>query len=252
MVHLPHLNDAHEYAFFLDFDGTLAELAETPEAAVLESSARQALETLYQTANGAVAIVTGREIDSIDTLISPLRLPVAGVHGFERRNGAGALSAHLPQDNAARSLEAILGPFTAHNAGLRLEMKRGALALHYRLRPDLEQLCLSLVEDAASAQPNTVITRGKMVIETRFHTATKGTAINDFLQELPFRGRVPFFAGDDVTDEDAFAVVNVLGGVSVKVGPGKTAARFRASSVASFLTWLTSAADRLKGNRTHG
>jgi trehalose 6-phosphate phosphatase len=252
MVRLPHLNDAFAYAFFLDFDGTLAELAETPEATVLESPARRALETLYQAAHGAVAIVTGREIDSIDTLLSPLRLPVAGVHGFERRNGDGALSAHLAEDNAARSLENLLGPFVAHNAGLKLEKKRGALALHYRLRPDLEPLCLSLVEDAASSLPHTVLTRGKMVIETRFHTATKGTAINDFLQELPFRGRVPFFAGDDVTDEDAFAAVNTLGGVSVKVGPGETAARFRASSVAAFLAWLAATAERLKGNRAHG
>ena len=108
------------------------------------------------------------------------------------------------------------------------------------------------MEDAAGALPQTVLTRGKMVIETRFHTATKGTAVNDFLQELPFRGRVPFFAGDDVTDEDAFAAVNALEGISIKVGPGDTVARFRASSVGEFLGWLQATAERLKGNHAHG
>ena len=133
-----------------------------------------------------------------------------------------------------------------------LEKKRGALALHYRLRPDLEALCVSLVEDAAAALPKTVLTRGKMVIETRFHAATKGTAIKDFLEEPPFRGRLPFYAGDDATDEDAFAAVNTLDGISVKVGPGGTAARFRVSSVSEFVAWLSLTAERLKGNQANG
>jgi trehalose 6-phosphate phosphatase len=252
MVPLPYLHDAHDYAFFFDFDGTLTEHAETPSAVILEDRVRHALDFLFQAASGAVAIVTGREIESIDAFLSPLRLPAAGVHGFERRNGADTISTQAAEATAARAVESILKSFVSHNPGLLLEKKRGALALHYRLRPELEALCLSLVEDAAGALPQTVLTRGKMVIETRFHTATKGTAINDFLQELPFRGRVPFFAGDDVTDEDAFAAVNALEGISIKVGPGDTVARFRASSVDEFLGWLQATAERLKGNHAHG
>ena len=162
------------------------------------------------------------------------------------------VSAPSAEDSAARSVESILRSFVSHNPGLLLEKKRGALALHYRLRPELETLCLSLVEDTAAALPQTVLTRGKMVIETRFHTATKGTAINDFLQELPFRGRVPLFAGDDVTDEDAFIAVNALNGITVKVGPGSTAARYRVSSVGEFLNWLLATARKLQGNGTNG
>jgi trehalose 6-phosphate phosphatase len=252
MVSLPNLHDAHTYAFFFDFDGTLTELAETPGATILEDRTRQALELLFRAASGAVAIVTGREIESIDAFLSPLHLPAAGVHGFERRNGVRTVSAQVAEDSAARAFESILRSLASHNPGLLLEKKRGALALHYRLRPELEALCLSLVEDAAAALPQTVLTRGKMVIETRFHTATKGTAINDFLQELPFRGRIPIFAGDDVTDEDAFAAVNALDGLSIKVGPGNTEARFRVSSVGDFLGWLQTTAARLKGNHMHG
>ena len=91
MVPLPDLNDAQNFAFFFDFDGTLTELAETPSGVILEDRARQALSRLLQTSSGAVAIVTGREIESIDAYLSPLHLPAAGVHGFERRNGSGTV-----------------------------------------------------------------------------------------------------------------------------------------------------------------
>ncbi len=252
MVLLPILRDAAVYGFFFDFDGTLTELAETPVAVIVEDRARRALESLFEEASGAVAIVTGREIDDIDAFLSPLSLPVAGVHGFERRNGGGTVRARAAEDSAARSVEKVLRSFASHNPGLLLEKKRGALALHYRLRPELETLCLALVEDVAARLPEAVLTRGKMVIETRLHSATKGTAINDFLKEPPFRGRVPFFAGDDVTDEDAFAAVNALGGISVKVGPGETTAHFRASSVDEFLDWLLVTAEVLKGSNGHG
>lgn len=252
MAVLPNIPDARHYAFFFDFDGTLAELAETPGAVVLEDRARHALKSLYEASSGAVAIVTGREIDSIDAFLSPLRLPVAGVHGYERRNGAGTIMAQAAEDSAARSVEKILRAFVGHNPGLLLEKKRGALALHYRLRPELEILCLSLVEDIASRLQEAVLTRGKMVIEIRLHTATKGTAIEDFLREQPFAGRLPFFAGDDVTDEDAFAAVNALDGISVKVGPGETKAKIRVSTVDQFLGWLLLTAERLKGTAVYG
>jgi trehalose 6-phosphate phosphatase len=247
MVALPLLREACAYGFFFDFDGTLTELADTPEAVIVEDRTRRALESLFEVSGGAVAIVTGREIEAIDAFLAPLRLPVAGVHGFERRNGKETISTAAAENGAARSVEKILRSFVDHNPGLLLEKKRGALALHYRLRPELETLCLGLAEDLMARLPEAVLTRGKMVIETRLHRATKGTAILDFLNEPPFRGRIPFFAGDDVTDEDAFAAVNDLGGVSIKVGPGGSKARMRAGSVEEFLTWLLVTAETLKG-----
>lgn len=246
------LRDASTYGFFFDFDGTLTEIAETPDAVVVEERTRQALSSLFRATSGAVAIVTGREIEAIDAFLAPLRLPVAGVHGYERRNGGATIAAKPFEDSAARSFEKVLRSFVSHNTGLLLEKKRGALALHYRLRPELETLCVSLVEDAASRLSEVVLTRGKMVIEARLHTATKGTAICDFLREPPFQGRVPFFAGDDVTDEDAFAAVNKLGGLSVKVGPGETAARARVGSVEEFLNWLLLTAETIKGAYVNG
>jgi trehalose 6-phosphate phosphatase len=245
MVLPPIPRDASAYSFFFDFDGTLTEIADTPGSVIVENRARQALASLFQASSGAVAIVTGREIDTIDTFLAPLKLPVAGVHGFERRNGEATVSAIAYEGSAVRSVESILKSFVDHNPGLFLEKKRGALSLHYRLRPELEALCLSLVEDVTSRLADVVLTRGKMVIEARLHRATKGTAINDFLREPPFLGRVPFFAGDDVTDEDAFVAVNDLGGVSIKVGPGDSAALARVDTVDEFLTWLLLTAETL-------
>ncbi len=247
MAVLPTLRDAGAYGFFFDFDGTLTEIAETPGAVVVEERARQALEILLEAASGAVAIVTGREIDAIDRFLAPLKLPAAGVHGYERRNGGTTVSAPGAEESAARSVEKVLSSFVSHNPGLLLEKKRGAFALHYRLRPETESLCLSLVEDLSGRLSDVVLTRGKMVVEMRLHTATKGTAIQDFMKEPPFVGRLPFFAGDDVTDEDAFAAVNALGGISIKVGPGETAAQARACNVDEFLTWLLLTAQTLKG-----
>lgn len=242
MTVLPILGDASAYCFFFDFDGTLTEIAETPGAVIVEERAREALESLFESGSGAVAIVTGREIDSIDKFLAPLKLPVAGVHGYERRNGDTTVSVAAAEESAARAVTKVLTSFVDYNPGLLLEKKRGALALHYRLRPELETFCLSLAEDLACRFADVVLTRGKMVVEMRLHTATKGTAINDFLQEKPFKGRLPFFAGDDVTDEDAFIAVNALGGITIKVGPGETTARARAASVDDFLTWLLATA----------
>ena len=115
-----------------------------------------------------------------------------------------------------------------------------------------ESFCLSLMEDLAGRLSDVVLTRGKMVVEMRLHTATKGTAISDFLQEEPFKGRVPLFAGDDVTDEDAFTAVNALDGITVKVGSGETHARARAGNVDEFLTWLLATAQSIGGAEQYG
>lgn len=243
---LPVLRNVSAHSFFFDFDGTLTEIAETPGAVIVEDRAREALRLLLDRASGAVAIVTGREIEAIDRLLAPLKLPVAGVHGYERRNGSRTVSAPLADESVASEAENILTSYVGHNPGLLLEKKRGALALHYRLRPELEGFCLSLMQDFLGRMSDVVLTRGKMVIEMRLHTATKGTAIRDFLQEKPFKGRIPVFSGDDVTDEDGFAAVNALGGFTVKVGPGETAALHRVANVDEFLTWLLAMAQQQK------
>ncbi|MBJ7533412.1 trehalose-phosphatase [Rhodomicrobium vannielii ATCC 17100] len=247
MDFLPSLSNVGAYAFFLDFDGTLTEIADTPAAVAVDPRTPAALARLHGSTGGALAIVTGREIDTIDRFLAPLRLPVAGVHGYELRDVRGFRLTEASDDAAGARIEGVLANFAAQNPGLLLERKRGALAIHYRLRPELETLCLALVKELTANLSGFVLTHGKMVVELRLHRATKGTAIALLMQQPPFQGRVPFFAGDDATDEDAILVVNALGGITAKVGPGESAAQYRVPDVSSFLSWLYATAGTFEG-----
>lgn len=243
---LPDPLSSQDVALFLDFDGTLVEIAGHPEAVVLGEATRAALVILSEQLGGALAIITGREIAAIDGFLDPLRLPVAGVHGLARRNASGHFSP--APDNAEFVEEAVerLRPLVDSEDGLMLERKAGSLALHYRARPELEAACLAAFEGAVNGTPGIELKRGKMVLEAKPAGTDKGTALIDFMSEQPFAGRTPVFAGDDVTDEDAFRQVNALEGISIKVGNGPTLAQYRADTTADFLSWLEKSAERLE------
>lgn len=235
---LPTLSEPDRIAFFLDFDGTLVELAERPDAVRLTERTRDALGRLSDATGGAVAVITGREISDLDAFLAPLRLPAAGVHGLTRRTLSGESLAAPIDEDFLRHAELLLAPLVLSEPGLLLERKSNAVALHYRARPDLETACGEVMDELAAISRGIQIKRGKMVFEAKPAMADKGTAILDFLKEAPFAGRRPFFAGDDATDEDAFAAVNKLDGITVKIGPGATIARYRADGTAVFLDWL--------------
>jgi trehalose 6-phosphate phosphatase len=233
---LPTINDLASCAIFLDLDGTIVELVEHPDAVHVETSTLQLLETLRDKSAGALAVISGREIASIDLLLRPLILPVAGVHGLQRRDAAGLV--HLHETSDIRPVTFVLEKVIGQETGVIIEQKPGAVALHYRLRPDLERRCCEIVEEVVGRRPDLRLVHGKMVFEILQKGADKGSVIEAFLSEPPFVSRRPIFAGDDVTDEAGFAAVNALGGISIKVGPGKTAARFRASHVSDLRDWL--------------
>ncbi len=243
---LPDPLSSQDVALFLDFDGTLVEIAEHPEAVVLGEATRHALVVLTEQLGGALAIITGREIAAIDGFLAPLRLPVAGVHGLARRNASGHLSSAPDNSDFVQEAEERLRPLIDAEQGLMLERKAGSLALHYRARPELEAACLAAFEVAVDDTPGIELKRGKMVLEAKPAGTDKGTALIDFMSEQPFAGRTPVFAGDDVTDEDAFRQVNSLDGISIKVGNGPTLAQYRAETTADFLSWLEKSAERLE------
>ncbi|MGF1621268.1 MAG: trehalose-phosphatase [Rhodomicrobiaceae bacterium] len=235
---LPDPSDAKNYALFFDFDGTLADIVERPEDVEVTDGTRAALTELHRVLEGAVAIVTGRDISTIDRFLAPVELPIAGVHGLTRRDVNGHI--HHPEFDAASLavVEAKLSPLVEQEDGLLLEPKQGAVALHYRLRPELESVCLEAMEKAVNGTPSVHVRRGKMVIEAIGHPSDKGSAIESFLAEPPFAGRRPVFAGDDLTDEDGFAAVNRLSGISIKVGLGDTQALYRVRDREELLSWL--------------
>lgn len=215
-------------ALFLDFDGTLVDLAQQPEDVVVPPSLVATLRDLHAYLGGAVAVISGRPMEQLDAFLAPLRLPMAGVHGSERRAADGTLSLHAtyPLDEVQRAAQALADQHPA----LRLESKRGSLALHYRQAPQLEALCLDTLRAAVEASPGLTLMRGKMVVEAKPGGASKGMAIDAFMHEAPFAGRQPVFIGDDFTDEVGFTVVQGRGGMGVKVGGGASAAWHRVES----------------------
>ena len=214
-------------AFFVDFDGTLVEIAAKPHLVHVEPRVAAALESLRHRLGGAVAIVTGRPLDVVDRLLAPLILPTAAEHGLVHRDASGTV--HV-EDSALASMEAArarLQTFADANPGLILERKMVSASLHYRQHPELGQACGAAAQAAIEGEPGLEVLPGKMVFEVRPKGRNKGTAVETFLAEPPFVGRLPVFAGDDVTDEDAFKVVKARGGISIKIGDGDTVADYR-------------------------
>ena len=233
---------AEKCAFFLDLDGTLLKFAPRPDAVSADAGLRALLENLQRRSGGALALVSGRSIATLDSLLAPLRLPAAGLHGHERRNAAGVLS-QRPQpdrrvlDDARRQME----QWVRTHPRLTLEDKGAALALHFRRVPQLE----SAVVEAVIAIGERVrggglqVQRGHMVVELTPTGVSKASAVAAFMTEAPFAGRLPLYAGDDLTDESAFEWVNAAGGVSVAVNCARpTAARTHLDSVDAVRAWL--------------
>ncbi|AOR67194.1 trehalose-phosphatase [Burkholderia stabilis] len=219
-------------AFFFDFDGTLVELAPTPDSIHVPPSLLTMLDALRHRSHGAVAIVSGRGIDNLDTFLKMPDLPIAGLHGAERRDANGDTQRIGFNDERLLRIERELAAVVDRHSGMLLEIKGAAVALHYRNAPEREAVAREaaerLVADYADAY---VLQPGKMVFEIKPKGVDKGRALAAFLDEPPFAGRVPLFAGDDLTDEKGFAVVNARGGLSIKVGAGETSARTRLDSV---------------------
>lgn len=225
-------------AIFLDFDGTLVEFAEHPELVRLAPEVRRDIGLIAELVHGALAIITGRDIGKIDEFLSPLVLPVAGVHGLTRRSADGAVHRFPIDQTAIEILMDRLQTFAGGTPQLLLERKQGSVALHYRKSPELEASCVKAVDGAVSDLAGIHVLRGKMVIEAKVDFGDKGSAVGDFMAEKPFAGRIPVFAGDDVTDEDAFRTVNESHGISIKVGRGTTSAHYRVESINAFHKWL--------------
>jgi len=219
-------------ALFLDVDGTLLHLADTPDAVSIGRDTVALLRRCHAATGGALALITGRRIADVDRLFAPLALPVAGQHGLERRDAAGAVHCQAEPTAALAAIRAELDAFAAANPGVLVEDKGLTFAVHYRLAPRAAPAAVELAERlAACAAGALAVQRGKMVIELRPLGPDKGGAILQFMAEAPFSGRTPVFIGDDLTDEHGFRVVNDRGGLSVKVGGGPTAARVRLTGV---------------------
>lgn len=227
-------------ALFLDFDGTLADLAQRPDAVQIPPALVALLHGLHQRLDGALALVTGRAREDLEPMLaSPWPWPAAFEHGAVRLSVHGGLATTRP-GGLARAIAAA-EHLTSRHTGLLLERKQTSMALHFRLAPSLEALCVDTLARAIAHEPGLQLLRGKAVVEVKSTRVGKGLAIEAFMQEAPFAGRVPVFAGDDVTDEAGFEVVQRLGGSGIKVGDGPSRARHRCPSPEALRAWLADA-----------
>lgn len=230
------------WAFFLDVDGTLIDIAASPGAARVDDALLGLVARLHHACGGALALVSGRCLADLEQRLGSVRIPIAGQHGLERRDAAGRLHTHAAPPGAKRELRRRLDALVAAHPGLLLEDKGLTLALHYRQAPQLagwlHRLLAGWLEERTEGLH---LQKGKRVLEIKPAGFDKGSAIAEFMAEPPFHGRRPVFIGDDVTDEHGFERVNLINGHTVKVGVGRTAARHRLPDVAAVRAWLADA-----------
>ncbi|WNO52923.1 trehalose-phosphatase [Stakelama saccharophila] len=238
-LQVPPVDLLRDASLFLDFDGTLVEIAHRPDGVLVDARLRALVSRLVQDMNGRVAIVSGRPIAAIAGYLGE-GVAISGSHGLEMRWPDGRERA--PERPATLDMVlARLREFADDREGLLVEEKPLGVGLHYRGAESLEAEARELVGRLAD-ETGLTVQSGKKVLELRLAGAHKGEAIRHFLEGPPFAGFRPVFIGDDVTDEDGFAAVAHIGGAGILVGDARpTDARYRLAGVGSTLDWLEAA-----------
>ena len=226
-------------SLFLDFDGTLVELADRPDQVRVDDGLSSLLERLSTQLGGRIAIVSGRSIEQLSGFLGAWCETVAlvGSHGAEVRTpGSDVLAPEKP--DALREAERAFAAAFAKAEGVVIEPKTLGVAIHYRLSPSSEAEAERLASEFATRHA-LELQRGKMMVEVRTAGHDKGSGIAALMRMPAFAGTRPVFVGDDLTDEPGFQLCAQLGGAGVLVGaPRPTAAQFRLPTVAAVHEWL--------------
>lgn len=221
---------------FLDFDGTLVEIAPTPDTIEVPSNLAVRLHDLADRLDGRLALISGRALSDMEIYLGRLQIARAGSHGIDRRHADGSALDREPEI-FPEDVRAELSRFT-EASGFSLESKPHGAALHYRARPELEGKGLEFAEKIARAH-HLQVKRGKCVIELVRPGADKGGAVRAFMADAMFAGTRPVFIGDDVTDEDGFAAVMEFGGTGILIGDREPSlAQYRLTGPAQLYDWL--------------
>jgi trehalose 6-phosphate phosphatase len=231
-------------ALFLDIDGTLLDMARTPDAVVVPAELRTALVRLYDGLDGALAFVSGRSLSGIDRLFAPLRIAAIGCHGAEVRGQDGNVRALA--DPLAGPVRAIFRGLVDSHPGTLLEDKIYNLSLHYRLAPEARTALEAAMEKHASifAAEKVTIQHGKSVIDAKPKGVDKGVGLRALMRQPPFLGRMPVFGGDDTTDTDVFHILPELSGHGFSVGRAFDGVDYEFGSPRAVREWLSELAER--------
>lgn len=229
-------------ALFLDIDGTIVDLARSPDAVVVPNDLKTALARLADRLGGAVAFVSGRSLAAIDRLFSPLQLAAVGCHGAEVRGQDGTVKTLAPP--LSDTVRMLFQKLAEDNAGVLLEDKVYALALHYRLAPEAKPLLEAAMEKhkALFAAERVTIQTGKSVIDAKPAGIDKGVGVKALIRQKPFCGRQALFGGDDTTDLDVFQILPELGGRGFSVGRTYPGVDYIFADPAAVRSWLVSVA----------
>jgi trehalose 6-phosphate phosphatase len=215
----PLVSDLRQCAILLDIDGTILDIAPSPRQVWVPTGLRRTLSRLADLTGGAVALVSGRSINDIDLIFSPLQLPTIGVHGAEMRTSAdGDVQTRVAP--LSRALKRKLASISELGPGILVEDKGYSLALHYRLAPEkgpavlaaIAKICAGVPEEAVEILP------GKLVVDIKPAGINKGDAVCALMQHAPFADRHPIFIGDDTTDLPVFGIIPKFGGQAYSVG----------------------------------
>ena len=233
---LAELGRERQVALFLDFDGTLIDIAATPDSIVVPATLAARLKALSRRLDGRLALISGRAIASLEKHCGPLEVALAGTHGLSRfsarKERLGAEPRPLP-DGVFEALTDF-----ASDEGFHLERKAFGAAHHYRADPSLAERAEAFAGSLA-VKHGLMVKRGKYVVELVPPGADKGAAVRAFMEEPPFAGACPVFVGDDVTDEDGFEAADELGGFGILVGGrAPTAARYALADPRAVVEWL--------------
>ena len=211
------LRRATDYALFLDLDGTLIDIAPTPEDVVVPDSLARLLADTTEELNGALAILTGRSIADADRHLAPLVPVAAGVHGAEIRTAPGhaiETKAALIDAGTANAVRDI----ACREPGALVEFKGVSIAIHYRMVPQAQPRLEEALQDIVSARSDRLmLCRGRKVLELVPRHVSKGGALEVLMQLPAFRGKRPNVIGDDLSDLSAFEAARGLGGHGYKV-----------------------------------
>jgi len=241
-----------ECALFFDVDGTLIDIAARPSEVVGDAELLQLLRTLRRRCQDALALVSGRRIADLDRITAPERFTAAGLHGFERRTAGGHCVRRAPPlASKMGEVRRVLAQLASAHPQLLLEDKDYALAVHYRQAPHLRAVVERAIRGLPDLQGSGLkVQQGRMVAEIAPSDASKATALAEFMDEPPFKGRLPVYVGDDLTDESAFQWVNAAGGLSVDVSRRQSScARTHLASVGAVRAWLHALTEAGAGGR---
>ncbi len=219
--------DVGKAALFLDFDGTLVDIADRPDGIEVDGRLQDLLALAMRRLDGRVALVSGRPVVDLERYLPDFGGSIIGTHGAEMRHG-GVLRELVEIDRTTvERLGRIVDDFAALRPEFLVEHKPSGVVLHFRQAERHGALALRFMESLAMAADGFVLQPALMAYELKAEATGKDRAMEELMSEELFRGAVPIFAGDDLTDEPALKLALARGGMAIKIGQAESVARHR-------------------------